>query len=74
MACLALHRGKNEFIYRGVARGGQSPPPRNMADQLTLFKPRGADYAPHTTARHPRFQKAKYGSASIVVDSSAAAC
>jgi hypothetical protein len=36
--------------------------PRNLADQLTLFKPRGADHAPHITARHPRFQKAKYGS------------
>ena len=32
-------------------------PPRNMADQLTLFKPRGADYAPHTTASPPGFKK-----------------
>ena len=41
---------------RGVATGGsgwvggQSPPPSKVADQLTLLKPRGADYAPHTTA------------------------
>ena len=42
MACLALHRGGNEFIYRGVAGGGGGPEsPRNMADQLFLFKPRG---------------------------------
>ena len=36
-------------LNRGVARGGQEPP-RNLADQLTLFKPGGADYTPHTTA------------------------
>jgi hypothetical protein len=26
------------------------PPPQNLADQLTLFKPGWTDYAPHTTA------------------------
>ena len=32
--------------YKGVARGGPGAP----ADQLTLFKPWGADYALHTFA------------------------
>ena len=31
--------------------------PRNLADQLTLFKPRGADNAPHTSASPPGFKK-----------------
>ena len=35
---------------------GGAEPPRNLADQLTLFKPRGADYAPHTTASPPGFK------------------
>ena len=29
-------------------------PSRNLADQLTLSKPGGVDYAPHTTASPPR--------------------
>ena len=33
--------------------GGGREPPQNLADQLTLFKPGGADYAPHTTADPP---------------------
>ena len=37
-------------ISRGEARGGGG---RNLADQLTLFKPRGEDYALHTTASPP---------------------
>ena len=28
-----------------------------MADQLTLFEPGRADFAPHTTASPPRFKK-----------------
>ena len=58
MACLALHRGGNEFIYRGVAGGGGGPEsPRNMADQLTLFEPGWADFAPHNTASPLGFKK-----------------
>ena len=41
---------------RGVARGGPGepePPPRNLADQLTLLEPGWADFAPHTTASPP---------------------
>ena len=41
---------------RGVAKGGDgvARAPRNLADQLTLLKPRGgADYARHTTASPP---------------------
>ena len=48
------------YYIRGVARGGggQSPlPARNLADRLTLFKPGGADYAPHTTSSPPGFKK-----------------
>ena len=36
-------------MYRGVARGEGIAPP-NLADQLTLFEPGWADFAPHTTA------------------------
>ena len=47
--------------FRGVAKGGVSggarvPAPRNLTDHLTLFKPEGADYAPHTTASHIGFK------------------
>ena len=38
------------------------PPLRNLADQLTLFKPRWADFAPQTTASHPGFKKLYYNS------------
>ena len=40
---------------RGVAKGGGgvANAPRNLADQLTLLKPWGADYALHTTANPP---------------------
>ena len=31
--------------------------PRNLAGQLTLFKPGWADFAPHTTASPPGFKK-----------------
>ena len=48
-------------LVRGVARGGPAPP-QNLADQLTLFKPWGADYARHTTASPPRIQNAIYTS------------
>ena len=41
------------LVTRGVAREGGA----NLAEQLTLFKPRGADYAPHTTASPPGFKK-----------------
>ena len=46
---------------RGVARGegaGGPEPPRNLADQLTVFKPCGADYARYTTASPPLIQNA----------------
>ena len=45
--------------YRGVARGGSRgarlppEPPQNLEDQLTLIKPRGADYTAYTTAGPP---------------------
>ena len=45
---------------RGVASGGAggaTAPPRNLADQLTLFEPGGADFATHTTASPPGFKK-----------------
>ena len=40
---------------RGVAKGGGgvARAARNLADQLTLLKPWGADYARHTTASPP---------------------
>ena len=39
-------------IHRGVARegAGWAEPPRNLSDQLTLFKPWGTDYARNITA------------------------
>ena len=47
--------------HRGVARGGGGlrglEPPWNLAAQLTLFKPGGADFAPHTTASPPGIKK-----------------
>ena len=48
------------ILNRGVAKGvpgGPEPPPRNLADKLTLFKSMGADYAPYTTASPPGFKK-----------------
>ena len=52
---------------RGVARGwagGGTEPPWNLTDQLTLFEPGWADFAPQTTASPPpRIQKAIYISA-----------
>ena len=52
-----VQKGRNEngekyYTIRGVARGGTraARAPQNLADQLTLFKPGGADYAPHTIA------------------------
>ena len=45
-------------LIRGVARGGGQSPPRNLRDQLTLFKPGWADCVPHTTASPlPGFKK-----------------
>ena len=41
---------------RGVARGGPESP-QNLADQLTLFEPGWADFAPHTTASPLGFKK-----------------
>ena len=55
----------NSDELRGVARGGGgggAEPPRNLADQLTLFKPWGADYARHTTASPHPIQNAIYSS------------
>ena len=47
--------------YRGVARKGagelEPPPPRNLADQLTLLEPGWADFAPHTTVSPHGFKK-----------------
>ena len=42
-------------MISGVARikGTRGPPPRNLADQLTLLEPRWADFAPHTTVSPP---------------------
>jgi hypothetical protein len=46
------------ILVRGVARGGGgAEPPRNLADQLTLFEPEWADFAPHTTANPLGFKK-----------------
>ena len=39
-------------VKKAIARRA----PRNLADQLTLFKSRGADYARHTTASLPEFK------------------
>ena len=59
------------FYIRGVARGGAGggpEPSRNLADQLTLFKTRGADYSRHTTASPPPpIQNAIYTSVHIKV-------
>ena len=49
---------------RGVASGGPErlqPPPRNLADQLTLFEP-GGQILPLTLLPTPRIQKAIYTS------------
>ena len=35
---------------------GEPEPLRNLADQLILFKPWGADYARHITASPPGFK------------------
>ena len=50
------HKFKMVHLSRGV--GGSGGPggaraPRNLADQLTLFKPRGAHYARHATTSPP---------------------
>ena len=42
-------------VARGWARGVRAP--SDLADQLTLFKPESADFAPHTTASPPGFKK-----------------
>ena len=44
------------YLNRGVARG-EAGGPRNLADQLTLFKPGWEDFAPHTTASPIGFKK-----------------
>ena len=46
-------------IFRGVARGGAggARAPSNLADQLTLFEPGWADFAPHAAASPPGFKK-----------------
>ena len=52
----SLYFNSETWIYlRGVARGGAegARAPRNLADQLTLFKPGWADFAPRTTASLP---------------------
>ena len=55
-------------IHRGVARegagrgGGGEPPPPEFGRSVNPIQTRGADYAPHTTANHPRIQKAIYTS------------
>ena len=50
---------QNQFQY--------SVPPRNLADELTLFKPWGADYARYTTASPPpRIHNAIYTSGRYV--------
>ena len=55
---------KEETINRGVARGGaggaRAPP--EFGRLVNPIQTRGADYAPHTTANHPRIQKAIYTS------------
>ena len=51
-ACHSWHVSRE---FRGVARGGVWGA-WNLADQLTLFKPRGADYVRHTTASPPGFK------------------
>ena len=43
-------------ITRGVARGGGQGA-RNLADQLTLFEPGWAEFAPHTTSSPTGFKK-----------------
>ena len=43
-------------MARGGRGRGSAPPPWNLADQLTLFEPGWADFAPHTTASPPGFK------------------
>ena len=59
LAYLDLKTQRPLSVCRGVARGGPrgQSPPRNLADQLTLFEPGWADFAPHTTASPPGFKK-----------------
>ena len=48
------------FYYTEVQlKGGPGGPesPRNLENQLTLFKPRWADFSPHTAASSPGFKK-----------------
>ena len=40
---------------RGRGRGCMCPPPQVLGYQLTLFRPRGADYAQHITTGPPSF-------------------
>ena len=50
---MTRNRGVNfqAFAIVSLEGGPGGPePPRNLADQLTLFKPWGADYARNTTA------------------------
>ena len=44
------------FLCRDVGTKGAAPPPLQiLADELTLFQPKGADYAHHITTRPPGF-------------------
>ena len=45
-----LFYAHHKALERLLLIRGASPPPRNLEDQSTLFKPRGADYASRTTA------------------------
>ena len=38
---------------RGALGGTEPLPPGILADQVTFFQTRGADYAPHTTSSPP---------------------
>ena len=51
----AYVKPKMQTVIRGLEGGPE--PLRNLADQLTLFKPGGQIYAPHTTASPPGFKK-----------------
>ena len=45
------HSLNNYFIFQGCRKDGgvNCTPTQNMTDQLTLFQPGGADYAPNFT-------------------------
>ena len=59
---ITYHQSRGETVGPAPGGRGGGRAPQNLADQLTLFEPGWADFAPHTTASTPtppppRFKK-----------------